>query len=198
MLRLDLCAFFSKKYSSFFFSLDFVLSVRLHCHSNKHCVRSQNTTYTKIARLNKIRRLYVYLSIFPSLVVCCATPWLVLKLKFYLLLYKIQIFISFLIVDVFFLYYYCFSLFSISFGCCRTGDSGGGGGCASVLSSSLRFFGAQLFWVLLLFFFCTYIVLMCVYACKIHIHMLMSRTRNDTLQSLIHKRECRCSCRSIV
>lgn len=96
------CFFFSKKYSSFFFSLDFVLSVRLHCHSNKHCVRSQNTTYTKIARLNKIRRLYVYLSIFPSLVVCCATPWLVLKLKFYLLLYKIQIFISFLIVDVFF------------------------------------------------------------------------------------------------
>lgn len=88
------------------------------------------------------------------LAVCCATRWLILKLKFYLLLHKIQIlFHSWLLMFGCCCCYCCISfllVFSISFG------------AVMVVESKLALF----FHSVLFFLFSVHTELICIYECK--------------------------------
>lgn len=89
------------------------------------------------------------------LAVCCATRWLILKLKFYLLLHKIQIlFHSWLLMFGCCCCYCCISfllVFSISFG------------AVMVVESKLALFFHS---VLFFFYFSVHTELICIYECK--------------------------------
>lgn len=124
----------------FFLVRDFVLSARLH-RQFRQTLFSLSLFFTVLVhkRIRKELNFYAILlhCHYLCLVVCCATRWLVLKLKFYLLLHKIQIlFRSWLLM-----FFFLLSVFYIIF--------------IVVVSFGVLFIYVLRFWC---FFFCTQVI----------------------------------------